>query len=63
MNTLEIKQIKKNFCVVCGVAVLGKFKTEEQAKQSLNDDFELYKYWAGSASVSVQNTPAKVVSI
>ena len=63
MYQLEIKKIKRSYCVVAGSAVLGKFRTEAAAKVSLESDFDLYAYYAGSAGVSVQNTPAKVVSL
>lgn len=61
--TLEVKKIGRSFCVVAGVSVLGKFKNEQQANKSIIDDAELYKYYAGSAGVSIQNTPSNVVYI
>lgn len=63
MIALEVKKIGRSFCVVAGVSVLGKFRTEAAANTSLANDFELYSYWAGSCSVSVDNTPAVVVKI
>lgn len=63
MTTLEIKKIRRSFCVVAGVAVLGKFRTEEAAKKSVIENAKLYKYWAQSAGVSIQNTPAVVITL
>ena len=58
---LEVKKIGRSFCVVAGVAILGKFSTESSANASMRDDSDLYAFWAGSAGVSIQNTPARVV--
>jgi hypothetical protein len=58
---LEVKKIGKSFFVVCGKSKLGKFNTEAEAEKSKKDDFEMYCYWAGSAGVSIENTPVKVV--
>ena len=55
---LEVKKIKRSWCVVAGASVLGKFKTEAMANQSLEEDRSLYEYWAGSAGVSIENTPS-----
>ena len=63
MNALEVKKVGRSFCVVAGVSVIGKFRTEAAANNSLSEDWEMYSYWAGSCSVSVENTPAVVVKI
>ena len=63
MVTLEVKKVKRSWCILAGVSVLGKFKTEEAAREDLEKDRAHYEYWAGSACVSVENTPAKVVKI
>lgn len=60
---LEVKKIGRSWCVVVGKSVLGKFKTELIAKADLEDNRKMYAYWAGSASVSVENTPAKIVHL
>lgn len=60
---LEIKKIKRSFCVVAGVSVLGKFRTEAAAKLALDKDAWFYSYWANSAGVKVENTPPKIVLI
>jgi hypothetical protein len=55
---LKIKKIGRSWCVVAGVSVLGKFRTEAAAWSSLLVDADFYAYWAGSASVSVDNKRA-----
>lgn len=58
MINLEVKKIGRSFCVVAGASVLGKFRTEAAAEKSFADDYDLYLYWSGSASVSVENKRA-----
>lgn len=60
MNKIEfeVKKISRSWCVVAGVSVLGKFRTEAAAKSSLIDDADFYSFWSGSASVSVDNKVA-----
>lgn len=53
---LSVVKVKRSWCVMAGKANLGKFKSKELAEQSINDDYELYVYWAGSAGVLLQNT-------
>lgn len=60
---LEVKKVKRSWCVVAGVSVLAKHKTEQLANTDLQNNLELYKYWAGSASVSVENTTPVVVRL
>lgn len=60
---LEVKKIGRSFCVVSGAAVLGKFRTEAAAIASKVADAGLYAFWAGSAGASIQNTPARVVTL
>lgn len=60
---LKVKQIKRSWCVMAGASVLGKFRTEQAAMNSLEADAALYAYYAGSAGVSIQNTPAVVVAL
>lgn len=62
-SNIEVKKIGRSFCVIAGQSILGKFRTESAAVNSLADDADLYSYWSGSAGVSVENTPAKVVLI
>ena len=57
--TLNIAQIStrgNKFAIVAGSSILAKFKTVEQAKQSLKDKRGLYQYWADSVSVAVDNS-------
>lgn len=63
IQALTIAKVKRSWCVMAGNAILGKFRTEQAASASLEDDRALYIYWAGSAGVSIQNTPATVVAI
>lgn len=60
---LKVKKINRFFCVMTGVSVLGKFRTESAALESIKRDAAMYRYWAGSAGVSVENTPAKIVKL
>lgn len=60
---LEIKKIKRSFCVVCGVSVLGKFSTQHAADLSLSNDRDFYEFWSGSAGVSVENTAPTIVQL
>jgi hypothetical protein len=60
---LEVKKIGRSFCVVAGASVLGKFRTKAAADKSLTEDADLYSFWASSAGVSAENTPAKVVLV
>lgn len=55
--TLEVKKIKRSWCVCAGKSILGKFKTEVQATEDLEKNKSLYVYWSQSVSVSVENTP------
>ena len=55
---LSVKKIGRRWCVVAGVSVLGKFRTEVAANASLVADSDFYSYWAGSAGVSVDNKAA-----
>lgn len=52
---LSVLKVKRSWCVMAGSANLGKFKSEELAKQSIIDDYDFYEYWAGSAGVLLQN--------
>lgn len=48
---------------MAGASILGKFRTEDKAKDSLEKNHTFYSYWAGSASVSFENSTPKVVKI
>ena len=58
---LKVEKISRSFCVTAGTSVLGKFRTESAAQESLKSDRAMYEFWAGSSGVSIQNTPARVV--
>jgi hypothetical protein len=60
---LEIKKIKRSYCVVSGISILGKFRSLKAAEKSLIEDSTLYTYWAGSCAVSVENTPPNIKKI
>ncbi len=60
---LEVKKVKRSWCVVAGISVLAKHKTEQLATTDLQENLALYEFWAGSASVSVENTPPVVVNL
>lgn len=60
---LAVQQIKRSYCIVAGVSVLGKYRTEQQALDSLENNRAHFEYWAGSGGVSMQNSQAVVVRI
>lgn len=53
--SLSVVKVKRSWCVMAGSANLGKFKLKEDAEKSMVDDYDFYKYWAGSAGVLLQN--------
>ena len=57
---LEVKKIKRSWCVVYGKSTLGQFRSEIAANKSLEQDREFYEYWSGSAGVSIENTEAEI---
>lgn len=64
MFELIVKKYRGRFAVFAGDSRLSAlFKNEDDAKNELNDNYELYKYWSNSAGVSLQNTPAIVKTI
>lgn len=56
--SLEVKKISRSWCICAGVSILGKKRTEEAARSELANNRAFYEYWAGSAGVSIENTPA-----
>ena len=62
-HELTVSKVKRSWCVMAGVAVLGKFRTEAAAKASMEADRAMYIYWAGSAGVCIQNTPPKIIHL
>lgn len=58
----SIKPYRKQYAVYVGLVRLSKlFKTEEEAKANYEAKKSFYDYWAGSASVSVDNSPYKIL--
>ena len=61
---LAVKKVGRFHYVTAGVSKLSKgFATAELAQASLDENAQMYRYWAGSASVSSQNTTPKVVVV
>ena len=66
MNTapaLTIAKHGRRFAIKAGASVLALYKTEAAAVAGLEADRAMLLYWAGSAGVSIQNTPARVVQL
>lgn len=53
--TLKVAKLKRGFAIVSGFNVLGKFKTEEQARTEIENNASFYQYWAKSASANFAN--------
>jgi len=58
---LEVRKVRRSFCICAGASVLRRFNTEAQAMAELRSSRSFYEYWAGSVSVSVDN--AKKVTV
>lgn len=59
---LEVRPVRGGFAVFAGRVQLQKaMRTREAAQAHLEKNRSFYAYWAGSASVSVDNTPARVI--
>lgn len=54
---------KNRFAVVMGSVIFTKFKSLEAAKESLESKKSFYEYWAGSVSVSVDNSKKNYVKL
>lgn len=62
MPTFVISPFRGKYAIFTGSARLTSgHKTEAIAKQYLDDNKALLTYWAGSAGVSIQNTPAVTI--
>ena len=58
-NSLNIAQVSNRgnkFGIVAGGSIIQKFKTVEEASKALKTKRSFYEYWAGSVSVSVDNS-------
>lgn len=62
MFVLEVKKVKRSWGIYAGKSLLGKFKTEELARNKLISNRSFYEYWAGSCSVSVENTKPIIIN-
>lgn len=63
---LRIAQVQNRgnkFAIVAGKSVIRRFKTVEQAQNELKNNRGFYEYWAGSASVAVDNSDKKFVYV
>jgi len=61
---LEVKLYRKRFVICAGVSRLSKlYKTSEEAFEELEKNDSYYAYWAGSLSVSIENSTPKVITI
>ena len=56
LNIAKVSNKGNKFAIVAGASILAKFKTVEQAQKSLESKRGFYQYWAGSVSVSVDNS-------
>lgn len=64
MQELEIKEFRNRYAVFAGVSRLSRlYKTVFEARNDLESNLELYKYYAGSASVSIENSSQKVIEL
>ncbi len=61
--SLTITKATRGYHITAGNSILGKFRTKELAQTSLIEDAEMYLYWAGSASTSVENTTPNYVKL
>ncbi|EAT0039954.1 hypothetical protein AB2939_004332 [Escherichia coli] len=52
---LTVEKRKRSWCICAGKSVLGKFKTEALAQESLKTKKSFYEYWADSCSVLSEN--------
>ena len=60
---LEVRPAGRGFAIFAGCVQLQKaFPTREACQQHLDKNRAFFAYWAGSASVSVDNAPARVIN-
>lgn len=61
---LIVKPYRKKFAIFAGSARLSQgYLSESDAQGELDNNESLYRYWAGSAGVSIENTPAKIIKL
>ncbi|KQP02501.1 hypothetical protein [Pseudorhodoferax sp. Leaf265] len=62
-HSLTIAKQGRRFVILAGVAVLASYRTQAEAEGSLAKNHATLSYWAGSAGVCIQNTPARIVHL
>ena len=60
---LEVKKIGRTWFIMAGVSKLGKFRSEELANKSLNENRSFYEYWADSAGVIGENMEPVIITV
>ena len=58
---LRITKVGRRFAICAGVSRLATFASFDLAAAHLAENLPFYRYWAGSVSVSVENTPARII--
>ena len=53
---LKIVKFKRSFLIVSGKSELWKGRTHQSAISYLMNNLKLLQYWAGSASVAIDNS-------
>lgn len=62
--TLFIGKCRGGFAIFAGASKLSKaFKTPELCQAEYDKNDTMYQYWAGSASVSIENTPPVITKL
>ena len=56
LNVAKVSNRGNKFAIVAGCSIIQKFKTVEAAKKELKENSSFYEYWAGSISVSIDNS-------
>ncbi len=59
--SLSVSHSGKGFGIFAGKSRLAKFATEQKARHFLATQSEMLVYWAGSVSVSVENSTPKEI--
>ena len=60
--SVEIRKARRGYAIYAGVSLLSRsFKTREQAERWAEDNAKFLACWAGSPSVSVENTQPRVI--
>lgn len=54
--TLKVAKLKRGYGIVSGYNVLGKFKTEQEARNAIESNASFYEYWAKSANSAYVNS-------